>query len=100
MRLRQRASKGRTIHIALRFCVETSRKQDLAILQVNDRGVNLIVGRSGPCLPRPSCVKGQFALREWRLAYAWEEHILKRHGSDSIRKFASINIHVLVKPPV
>jgi len=34
------------------------------------------------------------------LAYAWEERVFKRTGSVFIRKFASINIRVLVEPTV
>jgi hypothetical protein len=67
--------------MALGFFVETLGKQDLAILQFNDRGVNPFAGRSDPCVPRPSGVKDQFPLREWRFAYTREEHIFKRTSS-------------------
>src|ERR1700685_1546645 len=90
-------SRG-TIYLALGFGVETLRKQVLAILQVNDRDVNPFVGRSGPYASRLLCVKDQFPLREWRMAYAWEVHILKRHSSVFIRKFATINFLMLVEP--
>jgi len=46
--LRQCAFSRRAIDLVLGFCVGTLRKQVLAILQVNDRGVNPIVGRPGP----------------------------------------------------
>src|ERR1700680_3386204 len=88
----------RAINLVLGFCVGTLRKQVLAILKVNDRGVNLIVGRPGPYASRLLCVKDQLPLREWRMAYAWEVHILKRFSSVFIRKFATINILVLVEP--
>ena len=86
-----------TMDFLLSFCVEASRKQDLAEWQVNERGIDPLVTRLDPCtsgLP----FKDQFALGEWGAVFASEEHILKRHGSVFIRKFASINIVVLVEP--
>jgi hypothetical protein len=37
---------------------------------------------------------------EWLFAYAWEERILEQSGSLFIRKFASINIRLIVEPTV
>ena len=54
---RQRASKGRTIHIALGFCIETSGKQDLAIHE-NDRDFSPFFGRIGSiCPPSIACAR-------------------------------------------
>jgi hypothetical protein len=95
-----RFSKVRTIPIALSFCIETFRKQDLPVLQVNDRDVSPFIGRSRPSGPCPPCGYDQFAWRYWRFSYTWQEHILKGPGSTFICKFASVNIRVSVEPTV
>ena len=79
----------------LGFCVEASGKQDLAVIQIDDRHIELFITRFGPCVSSP-LLKDQFALRKRSLAYAWEERILKRTLAVFIRKFASINTLMLI----
>jgi len=77
--------------------IEATGNQGLGICYVDDRDIDPLVTRLDPCASgRP--VEDQFALREWRTAFALKEHVLKRHGSVFIRKFASINFRVLVEP--
>ena len=79
------------------FCIEASGKQGFAVFYVDDRDIDPLVTRSDPCasgLP----IKDQFALSEWRAAFALEEHLLKRHGSVFVGKFAPINTLMLVEP--
>ena len=86
-----------TMAFLLGLCIEASGKQGLAVCYVDDRDVDPLVTRLDPCasgLP----FKDQFALTEWPAAFALEEHVLKRHGSVYIRKFASINVVMLVEP--
>src|ERR1035438_3625506 len=77
--------------------IETSGIQCLVVRYVDVRDIDPLVTRLDPYasgLP----FKDQFALREWRTAFALKKHVLKRHGSVFIRKFASINIVLLVEP--
>jgi len=81
----------------LGLCIEASGMQGLAVFYVDERDIEPLVTRLHPCasgLP----LKDQFALREWRMAWPWEEHVLKRHHSVFIREFASVNILTLVEP--
>jgi hypothetical protein len=81
----------------LGLCKEASGKQHLAVIQINDRNIDPLVARLGPSVSGES-LKDQLALRKWSLAYPWEEDILKPTVSLFIRKFASINILMLVVP--
>ena len=77
--------------------VEASGNQGLGICYVDDRDIGPLVTRLDP-YASGLLFKDQFALREWRTAFALKEHVLKRHGSVFIRKLASINIVALVEP--
>src|SRR5579859_6864074 len=79
------------------FFIEASGKQGLVVFYVDGRDIDPLVTRLEPCasgLP----FKDQFALREWLAAFALDEYVLKRHGSVFVRKFASINVLMLVEP--
>jgi hypothetical protein len=77
--------------------IEASGIQGLVVCYVDVRDIDPLITRLDP-YASGLLFKDQFALREWRAAFALEEHVLKRHGSVFIRKFASINILMLVEP--
>jgi hypothetical protein len=69
-----------TMDFLLGLFIEASGKQGMVVSYVDNRDIDPFVTRLDPCassLP----LKDQFALREWRAAFALEEHVLKRYGS-------------------
>jgi len=79
------------------LCIEASGTQGLVVFYEDDRDIDPLVTRLDPYVSGVP-FKDQFALREWRAAWALEKHVLKRHGSVYLRKFTSINIVMLVEP--
>ena len=92
--------KSRTSAVVLRFCVSTTRKQDLAIRQVNDRYADAFLVGPRPCVARSTCIENQIPLRKWRLAFTWEKLIFKQRRAPYVCQLAAINICRLVEPTV
>ena len=86
-----------TVDLLLGLYKKTSGKQDLAVIQIHHRDIDLFVARLSPGVPG-SPLEDQFAWRKRGLAYAWDKNIFKRTVSVFVRKLAAINCLVRIEP--